>query len=1006
MPSRRRTARPVAPGDGAGASRPTSHDVEAPSSPAERFAAAKRRGEQARTELGAFTDGLDFPLDDFQQRACEALEAGRGVLVAAPTGAGKTVVGEFAVHLALAHGTKAFYTTPIKALSNQKFAEFAARHGADRVGLLTGDTAVNSEAEIVVMTTEVLRNMLYASSPTLQGLEYVVMDEVHYLADKDRGAVWEEVILQLPQSAKVVSLSATVSNAEEFGGWLEAVRGATDVIVSEHRPVPLWQHVMVGSELLDLFAEDVSFESSADSGAVVNPELVKLARRSPASLSGGWGEHTARVDGRGGRGRQDRGRRRGRPGPRGDATGSGSLTASGGQRSRGASRPATVASLDDAGLLPAIVFVFSRKGCDAAVAQNVRAGVDLTTRQERRQIEEVLEQAARRLPAEDLEVVGYWAWRDGMLRGIASHHAGLIPVFKEAVEQLFARGLCKVVYATETLALGVNMPARSVVLEKLDKFNGETHAPVTPGEYTQLTGRAGRRGIDVEGHAVVSWHQGMDPLAVAGLASRRTYPLNSSFRPTYNMSLNLLSRLGVRQARSVLEQSFAQYQADASVVGLARQLAGRKESLTGYEQAMTCHLGDFQEYARLRQRLNKAQKSASKSRGRARRSSAELALEAVGRGDIVEIRGPRNLGHAVVTHLAPSFKDPRPTILTLDGRLRRLSAADLDGPLEVLGTLRVPKTFTGRSPQERNDLASSLRNALRDARPDPHRRTPGFAFAGDEDPEALIDELERKLKRHPCHGCPEREQHARWAERYQKLKVESDRLESQIMGRTHTIARTFDRVTAVLRSVGYVRGEGEAARITDAGHTMLRIYGERDLLTALVLGEGGLQGLSPAAMAAAATLFVYQPKRDAEAGPRHWPQGVRDVWDLAVAQWSRLEDLESDHRVELTPAPEAGLVDAMHRWACGEDLASALAESQVEAGDFVRWAKQVIDFLGQLAQNPAVAPEVSDTASAASDLIRRGVVAASAVVSAAVGGEPGAGQGTHDDAAGPVRRRR
>jgi ATP-dependent RNA helicase HelY len=992
----------VTSGDGAGLSHPTSHDPAAGPSPAERFAAAKRRGEQARTELGAFAGALDFPLDDFQRRACESLEAGKGVLVAAPTGAGKTVVGEFAVHLALAHGTKAFYTTPIKALSNQKFAEFARRHGADKVGLLTGDTAVNSEADIVVMTTEVLRNMLYASSPTLGGLEYVVMDEVHYLADKDRGAVWEEVILQLPRSAKVVSLSATVSNAEEFGGWLEAVRGATDVIVSEHRPVPLWQHVMVGNELLDLFAEDVSFEESADSGAVVNPELVKLARRSPAAFGGGAGEHTARVGGRGGRSRQDRGRRRGRPGPRGDATGSGSLTASGGHRSRGASRPATVASLDDAGLLPAIVFVFSRKGCDAAVAQNVRAGVDLTTRQERRQIEEVLEQAARRLPAEDLDVVGYWPWRDGLLRGIASHHAGLIPVFKEAVEQLFARGLCKVVYATETLALGVNMPARSVVLEKLDKFNGETHAPVTPGEYTQLTGRAGRRGIDVEGHAVVSWHQGMDPLAVAGLASRRTYPLNSSFRPTYNMSLNLLSRLGVRQARSVLEQSFAQYQADASVVGLARQLAGRKESLAGYAEAMTCHLGDFEEYARLRQRLNKAQKSASKSRGRARRSSAELSLEALGRGDIVEIRGPRNLGHAVVTQLAPSLKDPRPTVLTLEGRLRRLAASDLDGPLEILGTLRVPKHFTGRSPQERNDLASSLRNALRDARPDPHRRTPGFAFAGDEDPGAVIEELEQELKRHPCHACPEREQHARWAERHQKLKAEADRLESQIMGRTHTIARTFDRVTAVLRSVGYVKGEGETARVSDAGHTMLRIYGERDLLTALVLGEGGLQGLSPAAMAAAATMFVYQPKRDAEAGPRHWPQGVRDVWDLAVAQWSRLEDLESDHRIELTPAPDASLVDPMHRWACGEDLASALAESQVEAGDFVRWAKQVIDFLGQLSQNPAVAPEVSDTASAASELVRRGVVAASAVVSAAVGDD------TPDDAAGrpaPARRR-
>jgi len=993
VPKRRRASRPVATGDGA-ASVPTREPSAGEASPAERFAAAKVRGDRARTELGGFAATLGFDLDDFQLRACESLQAGRGVLVAAPTGAGKTVVGEFAVHLALAHGSKAFYTTPIKALSNQKYAELAARHGADRVGLLTGDTSVNAEADVVVMTTEVLRNMLYASSPTLAGLEYVVMDEVHYLADKERGPVWEEIILQLPRTARVVSLSATVSNAEEFGGWLEAVRGSTDVVVSEHRPVPLWQHVMVGDELMDLFAEDVSFETSAERGATVNPELVRLSRRSSLPSHSGGRELSRRLGSgpeeshRGGHGGRRGGYRRGRGrgGPRGaQGAGSGSLTAGAGHRARGASRPATVAALDDAGLLPAIVFVFSRKGCDAAVAQNVRAGVHLTNKTERREIEAELEDAARRLPAEDLEVIGYWPWREGLLRGIASHHAGLVPVFKEAVERLFARGLVKVVYATETLALGVNMPARSVVLEKLDKFNGESHVPVTPGEYTQLTGRAGRRGIDVEGHAVVTWHQGMDPHAVAGLASRRTYPLNSSFRPTYNMSLNLLSRLGVEKARAVLEQSFAQYQADASVVDLARRLASQRESLAGYEEAMRCHLGDFAEYAALRARLNRAQKEASRSRGRARRSAAELSLEALGRGDVVDVRGPRALGHALVTEVSRSLKDPRPTVLTLDGRLRRIGPADLDGPLEVLATVRVPRQFTGRSPQERNELAASLRNALRDARPDPTRRTPGFAYPGEDVPQERLGELERELKRHPCHACPDREHHARWAGRHRKLSAEVERLNAQITGRTHSIARTFDRVCAVLSEVGYVTGRGREARITDAGHTMLRIYGERDLLTALVLGEGGFDGLGPAAMAAAATLFVYQPKREADVSPRVWPQGVRAVWEEAVRQWSRLEDLEDEHRVEPTPAPDTTLVAPMHRWACGEDLARALEDSPVEAGDFVRWAKQVIDFLGQLGQNPHVPDHVADTASAAAELVRRGVVAASAVVASVAG---------------------
>src|SRR5947209_11241833 len=249
------------------------------SSPAERYAAARRRGKHPT--LSDFTAGLDFSLDPFQVEACEALEEGSGVLVCAPTGAGKTVVGEFAVHRALAEGRKAFYMTPIKALSNQKFADLVERYGEDKVGLLTGDNAVNGDAPVVVMTTEVLRNMLYAESPALDGLGYVVMDEVHYLADRFRGAVWEEVIIHLPQSVTLVSLSATVSNAEEFADWLVTVRGDTAVIVTEHRPVPLWQHVLAGRRMYDLFEETDSAAPGRpkDDGRIeVNPDLVRLAR--------------------------------------------------------------------------------------------------------------------------------------------------------------------------------------------------------------------------------------------------------------------------------------------------------------------------------------------------------------------------------------------------------------------------------------------------------------------------------------------------------------------------------------------------------------------------------------------------------------------------------------------------------------------------------------------------------------------------------------------------------
>jgi ATP-dependent RNA helicase HelY len=937
-------------------------------SPAEQYEAWRQRAAEAKTRLGAFRQTLGFDLDPFQVEACQAVEAGRGVLVAAPTGAGKTVVGEFAIHLALENGLKAFYTTPIKALSNQKFSELAAYYGTERVGLLTGDTSINGDADVIVMTTEVLRNMLYADSDTLAGLGYVIMDEVHYLADKFRGAVWEEVIIHLPQDVQVISLSATVSNAEEFGGWLDTVRGDTAIVVSEHRPIPLWQHVMAGGRLLDLFAGDVSFDAAAGPEdhvreIAVNPELTKLAQRDE------------RRSFRGGAGRAQR-RGRGHAGP--------PRTEPPPEKTR-VSRPEMVLMLDQAALLPAIFFIFSRKGCDAAVAQCVRSGLFLTTQEEAERIEKAIDLAAYELPPDDLEVIGFWAWREGLLRGFAAHHAGLLPIFKEVVENLFAAGLVKAVFATETLALGVNMPARSVVLEKLEKFNGESHVGITAGEYTQLTGRAGRRGIDVEGHAVVLWQPGTDPAAVAGLASRRTYPLNSSFRPTYNMSLNLSSQFGRGKARSILESSFAQFQADRSVVGLARQVRNREESLAGYAKAMTCHLGDFAEYARIRHELGEAEKAASRTAHRLRRSAAEQSLESLVPGDVVDIPGPRRLGRSVVIAVANTMRDPRPTVLTEDKQVRRIGLQDLDGPLEVISRTRIPTAFPGKPPQERMDRAAPLPNALHEKRP-PRRGSPGFDFPGNAKAEARITELRRQLKRHPCHGCSEREDHARWAERWWKLRAETDRLQSQISGRTNTIAKTYDRVCTVLEHYGYLKAlddadaPGHALVTTAAGNRLRRIYGERDLLTSLVLESGAMDPLNAAELAGFVTTLVFQAKREVSGMHVRMPSGAMETaWEVAVRSWSELTDLEAANRLPETVEPDAGLVWPMYNWARGRDLKDCLRGTDLAAGDFVRWAKQVIDTLDQLAKVPDLPPKLARNCRAAVDAIRRGVVAYSSV---------------------------
>lgn len=543
--------------------------MESVISPAERYAAAKKRGQHPLT--AEFINQFEFGFDEFQIAACHAVEDGKGILVAAPTGAGKTVVGEFAAFSALARGKKCFYTTPIKALSNQKYFEFVERFGEDKVGLLTGDTNINSEADVLVMTTEVLRNMLYANSSTLVNLGSVVMDEVHYLADKFRGAVWEEVLIHLMESVQVVSLSATVSNAEEFGEWLGEVRGSTEVIVSEIRPIPLYQHVLIGNRLIDLFSEP----------GRVNPEILGLEREAlrRVKIPRGSRDRYGEVDNR-------------------------------------LSRAEVIDKLQRENLLPAITFIFSRVGCDAAVKQCLQAGIKLTTTEERLEIVKTAQRYTQNLAEEDLDVLGYRDWLLALERGIAAHHAGLLPSFKGAVEELFKKGLVKAVFATETLALGINMPARTVVLEKLTKWNGEAHVSITPGEYTQLTGRAGRRGIDIEGNAVVQWSPTVDSATAAGLASTRTYPLRSSFTPTYNMSINLIARFGRERARGSLESSFAQFQADRAVVGLVRQIRKNESVAAELVESAQCHLGDFNEYSRIRIEIKELEKLLSKRDGR------------------------------------------------------------------------------------------------------------------------------------------------------------------------------------------------------------------------------------------------------------------------------------------------------------------------------------------------------------------------------------------------------
>ncbi|MBO0854642.1 MAG: RNA helicase [Nocardia sp.] len=889
-------------------------------------------------ELDAFAAELKFSLDPFQQQACAALAGGHSVLVCAPTGAGKTVVGEFAVHLARVSGGKCFYTTPIKALSNQKYADLVERYGRGQVGLLTGDQSINPDASVVVMTTEVLRNMLYAGSDALHALSFVVMDEVHYLADRFRGAVWEEVILHLPPEVRLVSLSATVSNAEEFGAWMEAVRGDTTVIVDETRPVPLWQHVMVGRRMFDLFDRD-----SSDQKVLVDEDLVRYIKHRQA---------TDRVEGWGGP-RQRGGSRRGfRPLP----------------------RPEMLAKLDEEGLLPAITFIFSRAGCDGALAQCLRSRLDLSREVDAGEIEAVIERHTGDLPRSDLDVLGYWEWREALLRGLAAHHAGMLPAFRHTVEELFVRGLVRAVFATETLALGINMPARTVVLERLVKFNGETHAELTPGEYTQLTGRAGRRGIDIEGHAVVMWTPDVDTSAVAGLASTRTYPLRSSFRPGYNMSINLIDRMGADESRALLERSFAQFQADRSVVGMVRGIERNEAAM----RKVRSQIGDdgLFEYLALRDRVKQRERDLERQGRADRRGAAVASLTSLRRGDVVAIPTGRRQGLAVILEPDGSSGDPRPLVLTADTWAGRVSAADFPTPAQPLGRMRLPRHVDHRTARTRKDLASALRSTGIEV-PGRGRRSGKRARAADD---RQLATLRRALRAHPAHTRPDREQLARLGERYARLERETESMRQKVAATTNSLARTFDRILALLGERGYV-AEGE---VTAEGRRLARIYTEADLVVAECLREGLWRGLGAAELAAVVSVLVFESRQETGGflGPTGPTEPVRRAVGATIGVWSRLRTDEARHKLPPTREPDPGFINGIHKWARGDSLADSLLASgdqgtALSAGDFVRWCRQVIDLLDQIHQT-ADDPEVAATAAKAVRGIRRGVVAVDA----------------------------
>jgi ATP-dependent RNA helicase HelY len=622
-------------------------------------------------------------------------------------------------------------------------------------------------------------------------------------------------------------------------------------------------------------------------------------------------------------------------------------------------REEVVDVLEAEGMLPAIYFVFSRAGCDKSVRWLREAGVRLTTRDEAATIREVAEAQAAWVDEEDLISLGFSDFLDSLTSGVAAHHAGMLPLFKETVEELFQQGLVKVVFATETLSLGINMPAKSVVIEDLWKFQGERHELLTPGEYTQLTGRAGRRGIDPLGHAIVVYQRQVPFERVAGLAATRTYDLASSFRPSYNMAVNLVRNYTPEQAHQLLNSSFAQFLADRGVVALERSRQQDLEALQGYRANMVCHLGDFEEYWGYLSKARRLREEDRRARDSGRREAVRDAVARLRPGEVVWVPRARRRGLAVVA----SSRDGKPTVLTQDRQFYRLSARDFEEPPVVVTRIPLPRSGSVRSPRFRRDVAARLATIDVDAAP--RRQRP----RADPKVEREASRLERLAAQHPCRECPERAKHERWAARADEVERRQAGVERRIKVRTETLARQFDRVLSVLGDLGYVDGWA----LTTKGRTLTRIYGEGDLLVGEALAAGLLDGLDPAEAVALLSAVVYEGRERVPLSGEMPTAETKERHEQLQRLWRRIRRTEDAHQVQLCRELEAGFATPIHHWAEGEALDDILAETEMAPGDFVRNCKQLVDLLRQIEE--VAPPETAELVRRGREAVLRGVVA-------------------------------
>lgn len=855
--------------------------------------------------------GYQFELDTFQLQAFDHIDAGKSVLVAAPTGSGKTVVAEYAIGLARKLGKRAFYTAPIKALSNQKFHELTLLHGPQQVGLMTGDNSINPQAPIIVMTTEVLRNMIYARSTGIDNLGVVVLDEVHFLQDAYRGPVWEEVIIHLEPTVQLVCLSATVSNADELCEWLTTVRGPTIPIVETKRPVELFNHYVVGDKTTSKVRV---FDTLV--GGKPNEQVSKIENSSaPRSKK----QHSYGS--------------RGRPGM---AT----------TRFYAPNRSDVVLQLREDDLLPAIYFIFSRNQCDEAAHSCLKQGISFTTKQERATIAEILDSHVEAFTDDDLAALQYSRFLAQLEAGIGVHHAGLVPSFKEAVEECFAKGLVKIVFATETLAVGINMPARAVVLDKLTKYNGETHQLLKPSDFSQLTGRAGRRGLDTVGHALTLWNPFVTFEQVAALVSSRSFVLNSAFRPTYNMAANLIRTTSKVQARHLLNLSFAQFQSGKDIVEIQARIQRRSKELVRLQDQAFSTYGDIEEFR-------------AGSTARKPLQNSEDVFSSLRPGDVVLIGETLPNERLVVISSANRGSGGKLSLLTISKGVKTITARDITEHVYTIGHIALPTPYQPTNSRFLKETSAKLSRFKINERM------------------LVRSGRNRKVRNdHPFLNDPDAKFKLNAAESADRIAKELAQLEKRVSTSVQSVSKKFEDLTDLLEQWGYV----DDWKLTKKGVRLGRIFHESDLLIAECLSEGVFDDLDHYELASLTSVFVYEDRKREALERIHFPNSKLDDRWAKIEQISRkLSAQEVQYGLLPHRFPDPGFMCTAYDWAHGTSLFDILDEDDVTAGDFVRTMKQLIDLLRQFStiDDETVSSTISGLAAKS---LFTGVVAASSQI--------------------------